>query len=384
MKRTEDTFEFPQELGKKLRDLRVRAGLSIEELVHRMVRSKGFRSHLSKLERGKLRFPGLALIADYLRVCRASFAELVPILDKYTSKPVPLELAGRKRVKALISRLPQEVRTGLDKYDIKTSVHRCFSGKTPLEPDKREMRIRNQARAWLERNRLDQVLNTEMDNIGVLPVLAVRKFVFDYAHKLWRILKQTRPKPGKVVRPDKRAKPKEQRLAEAEDIALKENVVPIAGLRLIRKRTLEIFEQMEKAGELDYLPTLAQARQVTKPLSMGLKAPTTPTRPGPVVPARPEVCYELLPHIRNLVKERMEAEGIKADRLIRYFIWLQELAPIALETQPDSPERTQRTEALVNATSDPTLSHRVAELYFEVFEHWRPKLFREQRDRGEG
>ncbi len=52
MKRTEDTFEFPQELDKKLRELRLRASLSIEELVHRMGRSKGFRSHLSKLELG--------------------------------------------------------------------------------------------------------------------------------------------------------------------------------------------------------------------------------------------------------------------------------------------------------------------------------------------
>jgi len=35
---------------------------------------------------------------------------------------------------------------------------------------------------------------------------------------------------------------------------------------------------------------------------------------------------------------------------------------------PLSPERAQRTEALVKATTDQALSSRVAELYFEVFE----------------
>jgi transcriptional regulator with XRE-family HTH domain len=197
MSRRRATFEFPEESGQRLKELRLGAGLSIGELVRRLGGGKGYLSHVSRLERGKLKLPGLVLVADYLRVCRASFVDVVPILDKYTSRPVPIEVTGREQAKALISLMPAPVAAKLDRYDVKTSVARRFDGEPPLEPDKRTMRLRRQAGAWLERDRLDRKLSREvMDSLGVCALVSVRKFVFDYAHKLWSILKKTRPEPG--------------------------------------------------------------------------------------------------------------------------------------------------------------------------------------------
>jgi len=343
-------------------------------MVHLMGRSKGFISRISRLERGKLRFPTLALVMDYLRVCRASFAELVPLLDSYTQKPVPLDQAGRERVAEFVRRLPAPVAAGLDRYDIKTAAGSRVSAEAVLEPDERVLRIRKQAQAWLEWGRLDQVLNKEMDNLGVLPLVGVRKFVFDYGHKLWRILKQTRSKPGQLL--SGRQKSREARLTEAEAKALAAGVVPIEGLRLIRDRTISLFKEMAKTGQLDHLPSVEQALGVAKPLSLlfrGGKAQAATV----AVAARADGIRDprLLFEIQNRVAKQMTAAGIVGDRFTRFFHWLQRLLPIALETQPGSEERARRTEALVNATRDPKTAGRVAQMYFTEFEKWRGRLF---------
>ena len=52
-----------------------------------MGQKPSYNAHLSQLERGQVPSPSLALVADYLRACRASFADLLPVLSTYTDKP---------------------------------------------------------------------------------------------------------------------------------------------------------------------------------------------------------------------------------------------------------------------------------------------------------
>jgi transcriptional regulator with XRE-family HTH domain len=383
MARVEDSFRFPPELGLRLRSLRLHANLSLEEMVRRMGRSKGYISRISRLERGLLPYPSLALVADYLRVVRASFADILDILTTYTARPVPLEAAGRDRVREFTRQMPGDVARKLDAYDVKTSIDRRFSGKPPLEPDQRELRIRKQARHWLERGRLDRVINLEMGHLGPVPLPPIRKYAFDYGHKLWRILKQTRPKPGQLL--NRRTRSRETRLAEAEQKAMEQNVIPPAGLQLVRQRAGELFADMESKNQLDYLPPLLEARRVEKPLSAlfgrGTAAPAGPGRlRSPYGLTNPK----LLGHVRCLVGTRMDEEGIKGDRRTAYFNWLPQLQMIAVATQPGSEERNQRTDALVERTTDPELSRRVAGWYYELFEHWRPRLFEDPPKPGSG
>ena len=97
---------------------------------------------------------------------------------------------------------------------------------------------------------------------------------------------------------------------------------------------------------------------------------------APEVPV-PNLPYEpkLLPIIQNAVNKELVKLDISNDQRVRYFNWLVRLQPIALETEPDSEERRQRTRELVNQTSDPDLSRRIARIYFGVFEKWRKRLF---------
>jgi transcriptional regulator with XRE-family HTH domain len=88
MRRPSDTFLFPPELGRRLRDLRLKAGLTQPELAQAMGRTgKGRACIVSRMEKSSVRFPSLSLVADFLRGCRAGFRDITDVLDLYTNLP---------------------------------------------------------------------------------------------------------------------------------------------------------------------------------------------------------------------------------------------------------------------------------------------------------
>jgi len=336
-----------------------------------MGRSPGFAGYLSRLERGSLKGSSVALVAGFLRACRASMKDLVPLFDRYTAQPTVIEQAGRRAVRQVTAGLGARVGGALERYDAKTAQALRIAGEDPLEPEERELRVRKQARALIERGRLDRVVHREMDNLGVLPLLAVRKSAFDYAHRVWRILRTTRLAPGQTF--SRRRKPREVRLAEAEQQARALDVIPIEGLRLICRVTTALFEQMERFGELDVLPGPGALPYIEKPLSSFCRVRRSAAT---VVVAGLPYRAEYLSAVRLDACRQMEAEGIKGDQLQRYLRWLGQLEAVALSTEPGSVDHDQRVTDLVTATRDPTLSRRVAELYFAAFERWRPRIFK--------
>ena len=74
------------EPGGRLRSLRRAAGSTLRELAHVMGRRPGFHLHLGRLERGRLRQFSLVPVADCLRACRASFADILPMLERYAGQ----------------------------------------------------------------------------------------------------------------------------------------------------------------------------------------------------------------------------------------------------------------------------------------------------------
>ncbi|MBN2538062.1 helix-turn-helix domain-containing protein, partial [candidate division WOR-3 bacterium] len=65
MKRPESAFRFTPEMGRRLRDLRKRAGLSWAEVAKRMGRTgKGSGNIVGRLERAEVRYPSLGIVAD--------------------------------------------------------------------------------------------------------------------------------------------------------------------------------------------------------------------------------------------------------------------------------------------------------------------------------
>ncbi len=106
----QDSFYFPQALGERLRELRLRAGLTQKELASMAGREfRGGQAMVSRLERGRIRSPSLRLVADFLRACRASFDDIRDVLHAYTAQPLVAEKRARRAVQRLVEVLPEGV-----------------------------------------------------------------------------------------------------------------------------------------------------------------------------------------------------------------------------------------------------------------------------------
>lgn len=185
MKRSKETFRFTREIGQRLRELRLREGMTQQELAVLMGRQgKGCAYLISRFESGHVSYPSFGFVADYLRACRASFSDIADLLNAYTSKPTVLEQHGYKRVRSLAGKLPGSVAKAVIQYD-----HGVTRSRPRPEPVRERLKhARAYGRAQAGQLRLETLVAGELAKAGVdsASTDAVRLRV--YARKLWRIL----------------------------------------------------------------------------------------------------------------------------------------------------------------------------------------------------
>jgi transcriptional regulator with XRE-family HTH domain len=236
-------FVFTPEMGARLRELRERAGLSITEIAHVMGHRVEYRSYLKRLESGRLRYPTLAMVADYLRACRASFLDFLPQLSSYTNQAPVREPRIRERVLAELVPLGGREATRLDVYDLKVG--------DSQKPESRVRAARKQAKAAAERRLLDRLMKDEVNRLGVRPTSTVLLVAHDYARMVWKALELTRPRPKKKLgRP---RKTREQRLAEAR-VRIRQlapRVLPVKALKQIEGKVVVLFEDVHRWNRKD-------------------------------------------------------------------------------------------------------------------------------------
>ena len=265
MRRPTDTFLFPPELGRRLRDLRLKAGLTQPELAQVMGRTgKGRASIVSRMEKGAVRFPSLGLVADFLRGCRAGFKDITDILDLYTNLPtLPAKVFGRALVKIAAS-VPAKWQDQVTDYDL-----RFDHPKTKAKPDvkqtmpdrlKRLERARKVAAAARRRYLYGQFLKNEVDKAGTLLPEVPTTMLFNHGLEWFGILCRTRGK-----RPETR----ERQLAASDERFTKGSGVPVPAIRHIQDAVRRHFGEMEMRGDMDWLPTLGLDEH-----EAGLLAPT--------------------------------------------------------------------------------------------------------------
>ncbi len=316
-----------KELGQRLRALRKRAGLTQTELA-RLVSSDWAHSLVAKLETGRYENPGFGLVADYLRACRASFADLADLLDAYTSSPRPVEKQGKEKVAEAIAVLPARISCEVQKYDIKTTIARRVEGKLPLSPDERVKRVLNLAAAANRRKRLDILVAYLEGEVGPGLDAGARRFVDQFSRKVWGALSATRGKaPGKRVR----------RMALVYADGVVAHVLSEDKLRLLRDRVAELFGAMEMTGALGPMPQPGKTWHRKSAFERELKAMT------PAQLAREAYIGTSLSDAMKLI----QGGGAPRDRHRSWYIWLTLLLSNAYDTSPGSPERGKvLTEAL--------------------------------------
>ena len=141
--RAGDRFRFTPELGLRLRGFRVRVGLTQQKVAVAMgIQSKGNHKVVWRLERGKMKNPGIGLIADYLRACRAGFADILDILDSYTAKTTVIEIETQQILARVREHLPAKIERAVHNYDVGVVTRAEVRHEPVPEPKEPEVELR--------------------------------------------------------------------------------------------------------------------------------------------------------------------------------------------------------------------------------------------------
>jgi hypothetical protein len=277
---------------------------------------------VSKLEAGDYPNPGLGLVADYLRACRASFDDVRDLLGEYTSKRRPADVAGRRAAVTAASEMPVKIATEVLKYDAKIAAARRASGEEPIPAAERVRRVVNLAAASDRRHRLKLVTNFVLDELESPPGFQVRVFVDQFARKVWGVLSRTRTRNQHM---------RVRRLARLVGDALAEHVLPRDDVRLVRDRVVELFQQMDMTGRLRSQPAGSRPKPVRKP--------------KPVDEDFELAREAMLVRESNIIEGLMAVLAVLHSRRLPdesgWYTWLTMLCGKAYDTLPGSPEREQ-------------------------------------------
>ena len=256
MKRPKDRFDCNVELGKRLRECRVKAGLTQQMLATAMGRQgKGSHHVAGRLERGEVPNPGVGLLADYLRACRAGFKDVLSVLDAYTVLPTAVEVETRKALVKVREFLPVRIEKAVHGYDLGVT-SRAESRHEPVPaPAERVRRARNfgLSQVWARRVRRRVVGIIELNHLR--PGSMNEQHLQNFAAKVWRVLNRTR---------GKREHKRPALLEEAARPYLDEGGPSPEHLQVVREALLGFFREAEIAGALDAEPQLAPGEDQPK------------------------------------------------------------------------------------------------------------------------
>ena len=133
--RRKPTF-FTVEMGLRLRELRLRKGLSEDQVAERMgLRGKGRWNLIARLEHGKIAEPHLSTITCYLRACGALFSEFYDVLTRV--ELLPIDTTPMQSTKLSLKRkerVIEQVTKHVQKYQARIEYPLVA---VPMKPEKR-------------------------------------------------------------------------------------------------------------------------------------------------------------------------------------------------------------------------------------------------------
>jgi transcriptional regulator with XRE-family HTH domain len=374
MKHAKTAFVFTPELGARLRLLRTRRDLSLRNLAALMDRQRpGSFNPLARLEQGKIKYPSINLIADYLRACGAGFEDLLDLLKPHTSQPPVLKQKGDAAVAELLKSLPKAEQRAMLKWEKATTERR--EEKAAAQPEKKKPRVETDRQRvfrviwsfihanWNEA--FEQKLYQAMRPLGKEVPRSRRKDACGHARRFFGILtryyKNEKRRQGALARVVRRAK---------EDGFSDQTVAA-----LMQAATDAHFE-LEKSGRLDWEPS---QEAIIKNRGYAPKVEKAETRLE-MDEVRPiEASNKMLGAIAavaiEVVNKPLEKMKLGFYRGRQYYIlWIRELIPIAYEHGTDSPEWKANVEKWAPKLHDPEFAREAAKMVADIYDRWKVKL----------
>lgn len=237
-----DASLLPKEVGARLRQLRLEAGLTQADVALRMCRpGPSGKSYVCQIERGYM--PGLTLnaVMDFLSACGTDASAIKDIIDAYTKRPPIPEERVRKQVAEAVAGLPLLKRARVEWYD---RFHKPKTGKPETPEQERDRRVRKakgQARAIRWERRLLRVFNYVLNELRVGASDPMAVHLGSYSRKVFGALRRTRK-----TRPVWR----EKAMAKL-DLWAAEHELPPEPFTRMKQAVIVLFADMERKGELD-------------------------------------------------------------------------------------------------------------------------------------
>ncbi len=319
-------FRFTPELGQRLRQLRLKSGFRQEDVAQRMGRTGRKSSTLiSRLESGKTRRPSFGLIADYLRACGATFADIADLL------PAQQPESEKQR--------------------------------RPKKPKSREEKIRlvrNRAATLYRTRMFEEMLFNCLNDPNMFDTYEQQKALAEYGRKLLNLLVNVRNKEKET----------RHKLLQAE------NVGPDDAEGMYRLMN-GLFDRMKANGDMDRKTPVDAAAVVDGRAKL-----------PPVVKAERRLLKEHLHRLklwsesRYWVFERVKNEskdlhpelGLEGKEIRPYLNVVTDFCFIAAETEPDSEERSRRFEERIARATDKKSVRRIGEFAMTRYDELKHRI----------
>jgi hypothetical protein len=213
---------------------------------------KGRACIVSRMEKGKVRYPSLGLVADFLRGCRAGFADILDILNLYTELPTTQQQVFGRALARVAASVPAKWQSQVTNYDQHIDIPKsdASEAKSPPKPDrmKRLERARRNAAAVRRRVLYGDFLKVVIGRPSPYNAMAYATPLFNHGLEWFAILYDTR---------GRRPATREKQLAECEDKLAKAGLLPLEAIRQLQDEVKERFDELERRGDLDWLPDLS-------------------------------------------------------------------------------------------------------------------------------
>jgi len=362
-----DRAEMMARLGARLRELRLKAGLTQAQVGRLMGWSaEGGRVEVSRLEAGRLQLPTLALILDYLRACRADVLDIRDILKSYTNQPPVLVLEGREAVAEYVKPLGQDAVRAIDEFELKREIAAEFKVRDEVkkgeQKTKRKVedaalrleRVRRMVGRAYRKEALEDTLHGVLKELGDGLPRGQRSLVCDHGRKLFRRL--LKPGSGRGRRPKPVVRP--------EGVGEK-------ALVLVEEQMQKLYAALAVACRLDWMPRPEEVGTVKDKV-----------RPFRVKTAEQRLEEEELAVVvrynkaRALVLTTMESEVVRELEKRHmtwgkpYQHWVPVVCSICWETIGRPEERERRVGETLTGLPDSELTRTLARIAVDTFDIW--------------
>ena len=350
--------DFARKLGKRLRELRKKAKLTLKELAEKIAPdAPGYYVLLHRLETGKIKNPTVITVANYLTACNATFNELSDLLNQ--SAQVKSQAVTKDQVQLMTENLAEPLKTEIRQIDQRLS--KTLPGQSV---NQRLERVQRMIKNRLFRIRLEDTLYrfiTAPEAKDYQPEELAE--LCRYGRKIFNIYLGTHNQEDR----------RRQLLARARN-RLAEEHRALAGIDLIEQEIKNLYLEVANQGLIT--ADLSRLLLISELKSLPLAAPIRAEKRLALEKQRAEIeqarrIAGTAAVIFNKINQELKVENLDYQTRLWAIEFTRQLTATALQFESDLQEQQRQLYCLLLNARYPDLARRLFELFEKTYPRYR-------------